>query len=140
MEECHRSDKAMFSLAWDLEEQKKTRDECRKCISEVSSLLLLYDDKSTSVVQENLADKLTLLRDALLMLIKALFRYRRTPATHVFVFMIANELRNVKPYALPVQCIPCAGLSEKQIRRLTNDLIKEMVGKGMRITGTVELI
>lgn len=51
--------------------------------------------------------------------------------------MIANEQQNIKPYALPVQCIPSAGLSEKEICRLTNDLIKEMVGKGMRITGNV---
>ena len=49
--------------------------------------------------------------------------------------MIASDRRDVKPYALPVQCIPCVGLTEKEIRRLTNELIGEMVKRGMRISG-----
>lgn len=125
----------MFSVAWDLEEQKKTHDECRKFISELSNLLLLLADPKYDISQENVPFKLSQLRQSLLNTVKALFWYRRTPATHVFVFMIANDQRNVKPYALPVQCIPCAGLSEKEIRRLTNELIKEITRRGMRITG-----
>lgn len=50
--------------------------------------------------------------------------------------MIASDRRDMKPYALPVQCIPCAGLTSKEIRQLTNELIGEMVKRGMRISGT----
>ena len=130
----------MFSLAWDLEEQKKTFNDCRKLISELSNLLLVYANPNYDLVQENVPFKLVQLRQSLLNTVKALFWYQRTPATHVFVFMISNELRNVKPYALPVQCIPCAGLSEKEIRRLTNELIKAMTSKGMLITGMTQLL
>ena len=49
-------------------------------------------------------------------------RFRRKAATHIFVIMISSELRNRKPYALPVQCIPYAGLNEESMRRLINEL------------------
>lgn len=69
IEEGHRSDKALFSLAWDLEEQTKTRDDCRKCLREVSGLLLLFANQCVNIVEENLPEKLTLLRAALLKII-----------------------------------------------------------------------
>lgn len=31
---------------------------------------------------------------------------KRTAASHVLVFMIADELRNKKPYAIPVRSMP----------------------------------
>ena len=40
VKERQRSDKPMFALAWDLEELKKTHDDCRKLISELSNLSL----------------------------------------------------------------------------------------------------
>ena len=53
----------------------------------------------------------------------------------MFVFMISSVLRNQKPYALPVQCIPYAGLRETDIRRLVSALVREMVGRGMKVAG-----
>ena len=50
----------------------------------------------------------------------------------MFVLMISSELRNKKPYAVPVQCIPYAGMRESDIRQLINLLIKEM---GMKVAG-----
>jgi len=44
-------------------------------------------------------------------------------------------LRNQKPYALPVQCIPYAGLKETDIRQLVSALVKEMVSHGMNVAG-----
>ena len=56
--------------------------------------------------------------------------FQRSPATHVFVFMVSSESRSKKPYSLPVQCIPYAGLIEVELRRLINDLCKEMISLG----------
>lgn len=125
----------MFSLAWDIQELQKTHDECRKLISELSNLLLSVSRPKYDIVKSNVPSKLSSLREALKKILKAIFWYKRKPATHAFVFMIASDRRDMKPYALPVQCIPCAGLTDKEIRRLTNELIGEMVKRGMRISG-----
>ena len=126
----------MFSLAWDLQELKKTHDECRKLISELSNLSLSVSKPEYDIVKSNVPSKLSSFRETLQKILKAIFWYKRKPATHAFVFMIASDRRDMKPYALPVQCIPCAGLTSKEIRRLTNELIGEMVKRGMRISGT----
>ena len=58
----------------------------------------------------------------------------KTSYPHV-VFMISSVLCNQKPYALPVQCIPYAGLKETDIFRLVSALAKEMVSHGMNVAG-----
>ena len=37
---------------------------------------------------------------------------KRTPTTHVMVTMLSDEKKNHKPYALPVQYIPCQTLKD----------------------------
>ena len=49
---------------------------------------------------------LTTLKSSLLIYLKELFSKKRTAASHVLVFMIADELRNKKPYEIPVRFIP----------------------------------
>ena len=51
---------------------------------------------------------------------------RRKPATHVPVIMLSDELRNKKPYAMPVQYIPYQTLSDVTVQRLFNK-IKEVM-------------
>ena len=51
------------------------------------------------------------------------------------MIMISSDLRDCKPYALPVQCLPYAGMNEETIRRLVNELLMEMVGYGMKVAG-----
>ena len=61
----------------------------------------------------NLARKLGLIRAQMRDAVKGLYRFKHTPATHVFVFMISSALRDKKPYAL--QCLPYAGLKESDM-------------------------
>ena len=72
-------------------------------------------------------------------MIKRTTPFRRKPATHIFVLMISSEVRNKKPYALPVQCVPCAGLKESDLRRIVNKLLREMVAHKMNVAGTYKL-
>ena len=51
--------------------------------------------------------------------------------------MISSEKRNVKPYALPVLCIPYVSITHEMMRSLINTLIKEMVGRNMSVAGEV---
>ena len=83
----------MFSLAWDIQELLKTRDECRKLISELSNLLLSVSKPEYDIVKSNVPSKLSSLR-ALMKILKAIFWYKRKPATHAFVFMIASDRRD----------------------------------------------
>lgn len=49
--------------------------------------------------------------------------------------MISPEGRQRKPYALPIQCVPYTGLTEKQARVIVNKVIQEMHDRGMQVTG-----
>ena len=64
-----------------------------------------------------------------------LYRNRRTAATHVLAVLISPEARNRKPYALPVQLIPYAGMNQAQIRDVINNVISEMSLLGMAVSG-----
>ena len=66
---------------------------------------------------------------------KGVFRFKRTPATHIFVLIISSELRDKKPYAVPIQFFPYAGLKEVDMRRIVTQLVKEMVRNGMQVAG-----
>ena len=53
-------------------------------------------------------------------------------ATHMFVLMISFDKRDSKPYAVPVQCLPCNSLTHSKQRQL---IIKEIVAHGMKVAG-----
>ena len=54
---------------------------------------------------------------------------------HIFVLMISSELRDIKPYALPVQYVPCRSITKQQLRQLVSKLVKEMTSRGMKVAG-----
>ncbi len=88
----------------------------------------------------NLPRRLCTLKSKLAGFVKRATRFRRTPATHVFVIMISDEFRKVKPYAVPVQCLPYAGMNERDIRLLLRNLICEMKKCGMSVRGINNLL
>ena len=81
-----------------------------------------------------ISQKNTSIRKQLSEFIRKVTRFRRKPATHIFV-LISSALHNQKPYALPVQCVPYAGIKEVDIRRLVSALVREMVSHGMNVAG-----
>lgn len=83
----------------------------------------------------NLPRRLCSLKEKLADFVKRITRFKRTPATHIFVMMISSDVRRTKPYAMPVQCLTYAGMRERDIRLLISDLTKEMVKCGMSVRG-----
>jgi len=77
--------------------------------------------------------KLTDIRKDLSNFIKRVTLHQCTAATHVLVFMISNEERRMKPYALPVQCLSYKGLADSTVRNLANEIIKEITKRQMNI-------
>ena len=51
----HHLDKTMFILAWDVEELKKTHDECRKLINELRDIQQLLSNASVDFTQLNVS-------------------------------------------------------------------------------------
>ena len=49
--------------------------------------------------------------------------------------MVSSDARDKKPYALPVQWLPYAGLKEEDIHRLISDLCNKMVSLEMKVSG-----
>ena len=112
----------MFGIVWKVEELKQLYAECRSLRTELNVIMDMVHDPETEFEQSNVPRWLRNLRGRLSASVKATYKYRWTPATHVFVFMISPEQRKQKPCALPVQCIPCTSLKEREIRQLASEL------------------
>ena len=126
-------EQTMFSLSWDIEELKTLSTEGHTLRTDIAAALDICSPDTSQ--RHNLPRKLTSIRKRLHDFVKRTVHFRRKPATHVFVFMISSALRNQKPYALPVQCLPYAGLKESDIRRLVSALVREMISCGMEVSG-----
>ena len=125
----------MLALIWDVDELKRLNDEGRNLRTEVSAVLDIASMSDVTCREQNLPQKLTSIRTRLCGFVKGLYRFKRTPASHMFVMMISSELRDTKPYALPVQCLPYAGLKERDMRHMVTRIVKEMVTIGMAVAG-----
>lgn len=108
------------------------------CI-ESKELSELADGPEERFVALNAARRLSQLRKRMLEFLQGLYRFRRQPATHIFVLMISPEQRDSKPYAIPVQCIPYISMKHSMCRNLVNNLIAEMHRRGMKVAGVLEV-
>ena len=122
----------MFSLCWEIEELKALTESGRHLLVEME---VLIDVLRGNDEEHNLPRRICNLKNELIDFVKRLTRFKRVPATHISVIMISSELRRSKPYALPVQCLPYAGMSESNIRRLLSSLILEMKKHDMVVRG-----
>ena len=123
----------MFSISWDIEELKSLHSKLRNMDQELTCCVNACDHGSFQ--EQNIPRKLNKIRSTLCELIRRMAHFRRNPASHIFVLMISCDARDKKPYALPVQCLPYAGLKEIEVRRLVSSLSKEMVTLGMKVSG-----
>ena len=96
------------------------------------SYVQLVDICTRNFQPMNVPRKLTSIRQRLCELIKRVTKFKRNAATHVFVFMISSELRDRKPFAIPIQCIPYKGLGEENIRTLTRAVITDSWNENFR--------
>ena len=85
--------------------------------------------------RDNVALRLTNIRNEVTKFVKGVTRHQRTAATRCLVVMISTEERNKKPYALPVQCIPYKGLKDSEVREIGNKVIQEMCKRDMKVAG-----
>lgn len=60
---------------------------------------------------------------------------KREAASHLLVFMISDELRNKKPYAIPVRILTYKSITDAQMRELRDELKMSMDKIGMTVVG-----
>lgn len=75
------------------------------------------------------------LQSNLLSYLKDLFSKKCIAASHLLVFMITDELRNRKPYAIPVRFLPYKSLTDVKTRELEQELEDAMRSTGMTVVG-----
>lgn len=126
----------LHALAWSVDELQRLIESSRKSSVELQVIIEVLDE-DVDLIRANIARKISELKHVLTDIIRGVYWYRRTVATHVLVIMISPESRSRKPYALPVQCIPYASLKDGEIRDILNQVIGEMSKLGMNVAGTV---
>ena len=127
--------KSLFALGWKVEELQQLVEKCQGLIASASSLQDIASNTTSDFESLNVPSQLDTLRSSLSTFIRNLSRHQRVQATHLFVFMISCDKRDSKPYAVPVQCLPCNSLTHSKLRQLINELIKEMNSRGMKVAG-----
>ena len=134
------TDKEMAALSWTVDELSKLNSMGRDLYIEVNNVLRLLEDPAMNLVQQNVSRRIISLKNDLLQFIRGITRYKRSPATHILVTMISQSQRNKKPYALPVSCIPYAGLTEAKARKHINLVVLEMTKRNMKVAGEYQFI
>ena len=128
-------EKTLFSMAWIIKELEVLTKKMRDLVVDITCLNDKIQDENYDLVKENVPRKLMSISTSLKDAVKLLSKHQRTAATHLFVILISTESRCSKPYALPVQCLPIAGLRDRQARDLANSVITYMTERGMKVAG-----
>lgn len=83
------SEKSLLTLAWEVNDVEELIQLGRKIVVELKLTIERLMDKGCNVVIENIAKKITFLRNELTPFIKNLSKHQREPASHIFVLMIS---------------------------------------------------
>lgn len=67
--------------------------------------------------------------------LRNLFKKKRICATHILVFMVADERCNTKPYAIPILYVPYKGIRDQEVRDLTKKIKTEMTNAHLKVDG-----
>ena len=82
-----------------------------------------------------MAKDLGVLRKKLEEYAKGLFMKKREAASHLLLFMVSDEQRNYKPYAVPVRFVKYSSIKDAELRKLQDDLKAVMKGLSMTVVG-----
>lgn len=124
----------LHSLAWSVDELQRLIESSRKSLVELQIIAELIQS-DVDLVRANIGRKVTQLKCVLTEIVRGTYFHRRIAATHILVVLISPESRSMKPYAIPIQCIPYASLKDSEVRDIFNAVLKEMTKLGMKVAG-----
>lgn len=125
------SENSMMELSWahiGFVELQKTLKKIEETLSFITTCIILGDDKTVKKI-------LTDFKKELCIFLKGVYSKRRTAASHLMAFMISDERRNSKPYAIPVKFLPYQSISDGKLRELEGELENEMKAIDMVTVG-----
>jgi hypothetical protein len=126
------AEQSLFALAWDVDGYEKLvekNSKLQESITEIEDKMVLNEKTS------NLPKELKILRSDLEVYVKGVFMKKREVASHLLVFMISDEYRNFKPYAVPVQVLAYKSITDVKVQKLKNELKAAMTEIGMKVVG-----
>ena len=123
----------LFALAWEVNAYETLKASNKEISERCQDIINRCLDPSSQ--RRNIPSSLTGLRKDVQRYIKDVFSKRREAATHLMVFMIADERRDFKPYAIPVQALPFKSIKDAKLRELRNELKARMENLGMVVVG-----
>ncbi len=131
------SEDSLFALTWSYEGFKTLTVMNKELRSTACTLQSKMKCSTARAGTSNIPRDIALLRNSLLKYLQSLYSKKRDSASHMMVSMIADETRNLKPYAIPgpVQFLLYHGVTHGKIRELINNLRKVMVNLGMTVVG-----
>ena len=126
----------MPKLAWDVAEFEQLQNKVEDLIADIKHVRQIMQN-ALSKAEANIPRQITAIRKRLRQFIIQVTRRKRISATHVFVFMISEEHRAAKPYAIPVQMFPYRSVKDRQLHGMVDRLRAEMLSVGMCVRGLV---
>ena len=132
------TDHAFYTLGWTVDELSRLNKRCRQLTVDVTLLIERVENQNNQINAINYA--LSKLQEHLTEFVMAVSRHRRIPGTHILITMVSPCERSKKPYALPICCMPYAGLTESKARTHIISGIAEMTERGMKVEGTCIIV
>ena len=128
------SEEALKNANWEVVEYQTLSQQAQSIIATLETVLATLNPTTCTdqVFQRGIVSLKDLKIDLYL---KNLFKKKRTSASHVLVFMLSDEKRARKPYALPVRYIPYRTLKDQYIRDFSRDIKLKMKEKGLKLVG-----
>ncbi|KXJ23255.1 hypothetical protein AC249_AIPGENE6161 [Exaiptasia diaphana] len=111
----------LFSLAWDVLGYETLLKENVEFQNKIAGMQLLIQNSTI-----NISAKLHQLTREITSYSKGVYAKQRMAATHIFVFMISEEQRNQKPYAIPVRFFSYHSVTDKRIGELKKEIVEAM--------------
>lgn len=131
LQTSHPSEKSMMELSWDYIGFEELQKQNKELSQEVACIVNNFMCGQHNVLKTSVLK----VRDKLLSYLKELYSKKRVAASHLMIFMISDELRNTKPYAVPVRFIPYASITDSKLRELELQIEDAMVSVNMVTVG-----
>ena len=120
----------LMELSWDLTGYEELLKQAKKFEN-------LLEISSAASVKETVLKLIGPLKLEFLSYLKGLYSKKRCAASHLMIFMIADECRNRKPYAVPVQFLSYKSITDSELRELELEVERAMNSLGMIVIGKV---
>ena len=129
------SKETLFGLPWDVEGFRQLLQMKQQFVEKIN--YIFADLSLPSDGKGNAPTELASLRKKLSEYLQQLVMKKREAATHLMLFMISEERRDMKPYAVLVRALPFKSITDAKVRELKDELVTRVKYAGLTNVGFV---